>query len=128
MYTVLTVISYAVFLFDTPSETVQVSMAMAYLLVLLISFVMSVFFADAFDTKIFVRRTAVNATLFVAVVFLYNTIEHYFLHWVSHTLHVSNVFLSSVLSGLLVLFISPLHHKLTAFHNRRLKGAEAGHH
>jgi hypothetical protein len=128
MYTVLTVISYAVFLFDTPSETVRISIAMVYLVVLLVSFVMSVFFADAFDTKIFVRRTAVNATLFLAAVFLYNTIEHYFLHWVSHTLHVSNVMLSSLLSGLLVLFISPLHHKLTALLTRKLKGADDGHH
>lgn len=128
MYNILAIISYTIFMVDTPSETVRVSIAMAYMLVLLVSFVMSVFFADTFDTQIFVRRTAVNATLFLVVVFLYNTIEHYFLHWVSHTLHISNVLLSSLLSGLLVLFISPLHHKLTAFLNKRLKGAEAGHH
>lgn len=127
MYTILTIISYTVYLVDTPSETVRVSIAMLYMLVLLVSFVMSVFFADTFDTQIFVRRTAVNATLFLAVVFLYNTIEHYFLHWVSHTLHISNVLLSSLLSGLLVLFISPLHHRLTAFLNRKLKGKEAAH-
>jgi hypothetical protein len=121
MYILLLVIFLVLFMFEPPGEAIHMSLAIFQMLVLLFSFVMSLFFYDAFDTRIFVRRTAVNAAIFVLVIFVYNTAEHYLLHWVSHTLHISNVLLSSLLSGMLVLFISPLHHRLTHFLNRKLK-------
>lgn len=122
MYILITAIYMVVYMYSTPSETAQLSLFISFELVLLFSFVMSFFFADAFDTGIFVRKTAVNAVLFLLVVFAYNTLEHYVLHWISHTLHLSNAIISSVASGFIVLCISPLHHRLTHFLNKKLKG------
>jgi hypothetical protein len=85
---------------------------------------MSLFFADTFNTGVFVRRSMVNGLLFLLIVFIYNTLEHYVLHWVSHKLHVSDAVIASMLSGLLVLFISPLHHRLTHYLNKKLKGPD----
>ena len=105
-----------------PGEVVRLLIAIIMLLILFFSFVMSLFFANTFNTGVFVRRSVVNATLFLLIVFIYNTLEHYVLHWISHKLHVSDVIISSMLSGVLVLLIAPLHHRLTHYLNKKLKG------
>lgn len=123
MYT-LTFAVYVVISVYTPSEPVAMIILMLQLLALLFSFVMSVFFADAFDTGVLVRKTAINALVFLIALFMYNTVEHFVLHWLAHTLHISDAMLSSLLSGLLVLIISPLHHRLTGYLNKKLKARE----
>ena len=122
MYIMITALYSVVYMYSTPGEAALLSLGILATLILLFSFVMSFFFADAFDTGIFVRKTAVNAILFLLVVFAYNTLEHYVLHWISHTLHLSNAVVSSLASGFIVLCISPLHHRLTHFLNKKLKG------
>lgn len=96
-------------------------------IVLVFSLLMSLFFSDAFDTGILIRRTLVDGFLFILIVLIYNTIEHYFLHWLSHELELSDVLLSSLLSGAFVLAFSPLHHKLMDFLKKIMKKNIAGH-
>ena len=123
MYILMNLIYYSLYLYGgDPGEVVRVLIAIIMLLILFFSFVMSLFFANTFNTGVFVRRSVVNATLFLLIVFLYNTLEHYVLHWISHKLHVSDVIISSMLSGVLVLLIAPLHHRLTHYLNKKLKG------
>ena len=123
MYILMNLIYYSLYLYGgDPGEVVRVVIAIIMLLILFFSFVMSLFFANTFNTGVFVRRSVVNATLFLLIVFIYNTLEHYVLHWISHTLHVSDVIVSSMLSGVLVLLIAPLHHRLTHYLNLKLKG------
>lgn len=124
MYILITIITVALFLYAKPVEAVMMTLALIQLLCLLFAFVMSVFFADAFDTGVLIRKTAINALFFVLAVFIYNTVEHFFLHWVAHTLQVSDALVSSLLSGLLVLFISPFHHRLTHYLSKKLKSKE----
>jgi len=90
-------------------------------IVLVFSLLMSLFFSDAFDTGVLIRRTLVDGFLFILIVLIYNTIEHYFLHWLSHELELSDVLLSSLLSGAFVLAFSPLHHKLMDFLKKIMK-------
>lgn len=130
MYTITMVLYLVLNIYSTgPDDVVQLLIAILSLLILFFSFMMSLFWADTFNTGRFVRRSTVNAILFLLVVFIYNTLEHYVLHWVSHKLHISDAMVSSLLSGVLVLCINPLHHRLTAFLNRRLtKGKVESHH
>lgn len=89
--------------------------------VLILSLSMSLFFANTFDTGILIRRTIVNGFIFILIVLIYNTIEHYFLHWLSHELGLSDVLLSSLLSGIFVLAFSPLHHKFMHYLEKKVK-------
>ena len=88
---------------------------------LLISLVMSLFYSNAFDTGHLIRRTIVDGSIFILIVLIYNTLEHYFLHWLSETLHLSNVLISSFMSGFFVLIFTPVHHKLMHFAKRKVK-------
>ncbi len=106
---------------DGIKETTNFIFVIISFIVLIFSFGMSLFFTNSFDTGKFVTRTLVNGFLFILVIIIYNTLEHYVLHWLSHQLHISNVMMSSLLSGVLVLFISPLHHRLTHFLNKKLR-------
>jgi hypothetical protein len=94
--------------------------------VFLLSLVMSLFFSNTFDTGILIRRTLVDGFIFIVIVLIYNTIEHYFLHWLSHELEISDVILSSLLSGLFVLAFSPLHHKIMGYLEKRVKKQHVG--
>lgn len=88
---------------------------------LFISITMCLFFFDTFDTGVLIRRTIVDGTMFILIILLYNTIEHYLLHWINHKLHISNAIASSVLSGFFVLIFSPMHHKLMHFLDAKFK-------
>lgn len=89
--------------------------------VLLFSLFMSLFFSNTFDTGILIRQTLVDSAIFIIIIIVYNTVEHYFLHWLSHTLEISNVLLSSLLSGILVLVFNPVHHKLMNYLKQKVK-------
>lgn len=91
---------------------------------LFISVTMCLFFFDTFDTGVLIRRTIVDGIIFIVIVFLYNTVEHYFLHWMTHKLHISSTLVSSVLSGFFVLIFSPLHHKFMHVLDERFKRKE----
>ena len=88
---------------------------------LLISLMMSLFYSNAFDTGRIIRRTIVDGSIFILIVLIYNTLEHYFLHWLSETLHLSNVLISSFMSGFFVLIFTPVHHKLMHYAERKVK-------
>ena len=94
---------------------------------LLVSLVMSLFYSNAFDTGHLIRRTIVDGSIFILIVLIYNTLEHYFLHWLSETLHLSNVLISSFMSGFFVLVFTPVHHKLMNFAKRKVTKAEHEH-
>lgn len=89
--------------------------------VLVCSLLMSLFFSNAFDTGILIRRTLVDGFIFIVIVLIYNTVEHYFLHWLSHELEISDALLSSLLSGIFVLTFNPLHHKFMHYLERKVK-------
>lgn len=97
------------------SHTVRLIFNVLMIFSLLLSLVMSLFFSNAFDTGILIKRTIVDGFIFILIVLIYNTVEHYFLHWLSHELEISDVILSSLLSGIFVLTFSPLHHKFMSF-------------
>lgn len=97
------------------------------ILTFLLSLTMSLFFSNAFDTGILIRRTLVDGLLFIIIVLAYNTIEHYFLHWLSHELEISDVILSSLLSGVFVLAFSPLHHKFMRYLEQKVKKQHEDH-
>ena len=88
---------------------------------LTLSMMMSLFFSDTFDTGILIRRTIVDGSVFTIIIILYNTIEHYFLHWLSEVLHLSDVLISSLLSGIFVMVFSPVHHRFMHFLERKIK-------
>lgn len=92
-----------------------------------LSLVMSLFFSNTFDTGILIRRTLVDGLIFIVIVLIYNTIEHYFLHWLSHELEISDVILSSLLSGIFVLAFSPLHHKFMSYLEKKVKNNHLEH-
>jgi membrane-associated HD superfamily phosphohydrolase len=102
-------------------QTVSLLFNILMVCVLAVSLFMSLFYADTFDTGILIRRTFVNGFIFILIVLIYNTLEHYFLHWLAHELHLSDVLLSSLLSGILVLAFSPLHHRLMHFLEKYIK-------
>jgi len=85
------------------------------------SMIMCLFFSDTFDTGILIRRTIVDGSVFTIIIILYNTIEHYFLHWLSEVLHLSDVLISSFLSGIFVMIFSPVHHRMMNFLERKIK-------
>ncbi|QQL49921.1 hypothetical protein [Mucilaginibacter ginkgonis] len=90
-------------------------------LVLFIMVFMSVFFADTFDTGFIIKRTVVDGSLFILVVLIYNVAEHYLLHVINEHFEINNTFTASLLSGILVLTISPLHHKMEVYLNSKFK-------
>jgi len=96
-------------------------MSIISVVALLIALTMSFFFFDSFDTGVIVKRTIINSFTLICIVFVYNVIEHYFLHWVSHQLHLSDALVSSILSGILVMVFSPVHHKLMHYFEKKLK-------
>lgn len=129
MYILLQLSFIAIFMNSTGAHNdATILLMIASSLVLFFSFAMSLFFADTFDTGRFVSRTAESGIIFVLAVIVYNTLEHYVLHWLAHTLHINNVLLSSLLSGVIVLCISPVHHRLTSFLNKRLRTKQAAQH
>jgi hypothetical protein len=109
------------------SETLRLIFNSLMAASLVLSMAMSLFFSDTFDTGILIRRTLVDGTIFTIIIILYNTLEHYFLHWLSEVLHLSDVLISSFLSGIFVMIFSPLHHRLMHFLERKIKKQEAHH-
>jgi hypothetical protein len=103
------------------SLIVRMLFSISMTFVLLLSLVMSLFFSNTFDTGILIRRTLVDGLLFIVIVLIYNTVEHYILHWLSHKLEISDVLLSSLLSGIFVLAFSPLHHKFMSLLEKKVK-------
>ena len=89
--------------------------------VILASLFMSIFFADSFNTGIIIKRTLVDGLLFLIVILFYNTVEHFALHTINEYFGISDAFSSSLLSGVLVLILSPLHHRLSNFLDHKLK-------
>ncbi len=102
-------------------DTIRGFATLAQTLVLVIALIMSLFFYDTFDTGAIITRTIADSSIFILIVIAYNTSEHYFLHWLSHTLHLSDVLVSSLLSGIFVMLFSPIHHRLMGFLGRKLK-------
>ncbi len=90
-------------------------------MVMIVSLIMSLFFFDTFNTGLIITRTITDSIIFILIVIVYNTTEHYFLHWLSHELHLSDVLVSSLLSGIFVMLFSPVHHKLMHFLEKRVK-------
>lgn len=84
---------------------------------------MSIFFADSFNTGVIIKRTLVNGFLFLLIIWVYNTAEHYLMHTINEHLEINDVFASSLLSGVLILAIRPLHHKLEHFLDHKFKKA-----
>jgi len=125
---ILVVFSTILHIFN-PSDNslVNLVISIAGHLVLLLMIFMSVFFADSFDTGFIIKRTIVDGALFIAVILVYNVVEHYLLHTINHTLHINDAFLASLLSGILVLVISPLHHKLNTFLNKKFRSGNDSH-
>lgn len=103
------------------SPTVKLIFNMCLMFVLVLSLVMSLFYSNTFDTGILIRRTLVDGFIFIIIVLIYNTVEHYFLHWLSHELEISDVVLSSLLSGIFVLAFSPVHHKFMSYLEKKVK-------
>ncbi len=121
-YTFLSIITAIIYSFSPENiDSLKLFFGWLKTIVLVFSTVMSLFFSDTFDTGIIVKRTIVDGSIFIIIVLIYNTLEHYFLHWLSHELHVSDVLISSVLSGVFVLVFSPIHHKLMHFMEKRIK-------
>ena len=120
-FTFLAIIQ-AILYFSTTESSLIVSLIfnISMTLVLLLSLVMSLFFSNTFDTGILLRRTIVDGFVFITIILMYNTVEHYLLHWLSHKLKVSDALLSSLLSGIFVLAFSPIHHKFMGFLERKV--------
>lgn len=91
--------------------------------ILLTTLFMSIFFADSFDTGVIIKRTLVNGVLFLIIILVYNTLEHYLMHTINEYLEINDAFASSLLSGVLILAIRPLHHKLEHFLDHRFKNS-----
>ena len=94
---------------------------------LTLSMIMCLFFSDTFDTGTIIKRTLVDGSIFTLIIILYNTIEHYFLHWLSEELHLSDVLISSFLSGIFVMIFSPIHHRLMNFLGKKIRKHPAEH-
>lgn len=127
-YVILLMFSTMLNLFN-PGKSMLADMliTIAGYIILLLTVFMSIFFAKSFDTGFIIKRTIVDGALFLAVILIYNVVEHYLLHTINHTLHINDAFLSSLFSGIMVLVISPAHHKLTAFLNKKLKSSQHEH-
>jgi len=91
--------------------------------ILITTLFMSIFFADSFDTGVIIKRTLVNGFLFLLIILIYNTAEHYLMHTINEHLEINDAFASSLLSGVLILAIRPLHHKLEHFLDHKFKNA-----
>jgi len=91
--------------------------------ILMTTLFMSIFFADSFDTGVIIKRTLVNGFLFLLIILVYNTAEHYLMHTINEHLEINDAFTSSLLSGVLILAIRPLHHKLEHFLDHKFKSA-----
>lgn len=92
--------------------------------VILTALFMSIFFADSFNTGVIIKRTLVNGFLFVLIILIYNTAEHYLMHTINEHLEINDAFSSSLLSGVLILAIRPLHHKLEHFLDHKFKNTQ----
>lgn len=103
------------------SRSVRLLINVLAMFTLMLSLTMSLFFSNTFDTGILIRRTLVDGFIFILIVVFYNTVEHYFLHWLSHELQISDVMLSSLLSGIFVLAFNPVHHKLMGYLEHKVK-------
>lgn len=121
-YTFFTILN-AVLISSSPEMDKLVSVIISSLRAfsLFLSVTMCLFFFDTFNTGVLIRRTIIDGAMFIVIILLYNTIEHYVLHWINHQLHISNAIASSVLSGFFVLIFSPMHHKLMHLLDSRFK-------
>lgn len=119
--TIFVLISILDFFNGKETKIISEILSIASVVALLLAYTMSLFFYNTFDTGIIVKRTIVNSSIFISIIFIYNVSEHYFLHWLSHKLHLSDVLISSMFSGILVMIFSPLHHKLMHFFEVKLK-------
>ncbi len=121
-YTFLVIIHLLINYFNPESSnTITLLISMLKNFVLVCSLLMSLFFSNAFDTGVLIRRTLVDSFIFIMIVLIYNTMEHYFLHWLSHELEISDALLSSLLSGIFVLAFNPLHHKFMNYMGKKVK-------
>ncbi|MDI1354156.1 MAG: hypothetical protein PSX36_04520 [bacterium] len=109
------------------SLTVRLLFNVFMMFAFILSLVMSLFFSNTFDTGILIRRTIADGFIFIIIVLIYNTVEHYFLHWLSHELKISDVILTSLLSGIFVLTFSPLHHKIMNYLEKKVKNNHVEH-
>ncbi len=121
IYFVVYLISVVLPLEDSETQAVGDVLSIISVIALLGAFTMSIFFFDSFDTGVIVKRTIVNSFIFVLLILVYNTAEHYILHWISHLLHLSDILVSSIFSAILVMIISPLHHRLIHYFEHKLK-------
>jgi len=106
---------------DSPSPYIVVVFKIGINFVIISTFFMSIFFAGTFDTGFIIKRTLIDGVLFLLVILVYNTIEHLGMHTINEHLGIGDAFTSSLLSGVLVLILSPLHHKLSSYLGRKLK-------
>lgn len=120
-YTMLIIFSAMLQAFTEISPFMHFLISLMRALILLSMLFLSIFFADTFDTGFVITRTIIDGSLFLTVVFVYNVAEHYLLHLLSHHLEINDAFISSMLSGVMVLLISPLHHRLEHFLQQRFK-------
>lgn len=120
-YTFISILSAIMIYSDSAGQqNIDTILKILRALSLFVSVTMCLFFFDTFDTGVLIKRTIVDGMIFILIVLLYNSIEHYFLHWMTHTLHISNTVVSSILSGLFVLIFSPVHHKFMHILDGRL--------
>ncbi len=113
--------SILVFYNGEETQTLHNVVVMLQAAVIVFSLAMSLFFFDTFNTGAVITRTIADSSVFILIVIVYNTSEHYFLHWLSHELHLSDVLISSMLSGVFVMLFSPVHHRLMHFLEKKLK-------
>lgn len=126
-YILLIIFSWIMDFFDVspPVSLLDSLLSICFSLVLIISWTMSLFFANTFDTGFIVKRTVINGALFIFIVVVYNTLEDFFTDWVAASLGISNSFFSSIISGFLVVLAHPMNERLTKLLNTRIKNSES---
>lgn len=121
-YTILTILSIILDLFSMEQiPYLKLLFNTLKMATVLISLSMSLFFFNTFNTGVIINRTIIDGFIFIVIVLLYNTFEHYILHWIAHQLHISDALTSSFVSGFFVLIFSPMHHKLMHYLGKKFK-------
>jgi hypothetical protein len=113
------------FIFYDDLGDVFMAVYLIKLLIICLSFALSIFFFKSTDARFFVRKTLIYGAILLAGLFVFGTIEHFIIHTIAHSLHIQSSLLNSCLGAALALLIRPLHHKvehwLTQWESKKVK-------
>lgn len=79
---------------------------------LLFAVLMTVFFSDLLNAKLFLQKTVVFGTIVFIFLFAFSFVEHFVVHWLAEFLQIHNIYVSSTFACIMGMFFQPMKKRL----------------